>query len=84
MAAVTVRSIYDLMGWWWSLPRRRQFPLVVSASAPLVGVDYPLPDFSLNFLVRGEWLEHIFLHEHLKSIQITEVKISIFSYVQPE
>ena len=37
MAAVTVRSIYDLM----------------VVAAPLVGVDYPLPDFSLNVLVRG-------------------------------
>ena len=38
-------------GAWRSLPRRsqRNSSCIVSASAPLVGVDDPLPDFSPNF-----------------------------------
>ena len=63
MAAVRVRSIYDLMGVVVVvvvLAATQPGSSLVSVSAPLVGVDYPLPDVSLNFLVRGEWLEHIF------------------------
>ena len=55
MAEVTVRSIRDLMVVVVDMvvlaARRsqRNSSCIVSASAPLVGVDYPLPDFSPNF-----------------------------------
>ena len=60
-----VRSIYDLMGVVVVVVVLAATQPVSSCSlglrsAPLVVVDYPLPDFSLNFLVRGAWLEHIF------------------------
>ena len=64
MAAVTVWSIRDLtvvvvvVVFAETHPASYCSPL--SIRAPLVGVDYPLPDFLLNFLVRGEWPEHIF------------------------
>ena len=53
MAAVTVRSIRDLMVVVHGGPCRDAasyiVPPVVSASDPVVGADYQLPDFLLNF-----------------------------------
>ena len=33
---------------------------LLQSLAPLAGVDYPLPDFLLYFLVGGDWRELIF------------------------
>ena len=64
MAAVTVRSIRDLTMVVVVVVLAETKPASYcsppSIRAPLVGVDYPLPDLSLNFLVRGELPEHIF------------------------
>ena len=68
-------------GAWWSLTlsRRSQLvPPVVSASDPVVGADYQLPDFLLNF--------HIFPWGPTKyTNKRSENKFDeIFSYVHPE
>ena len=62
-AAVTVRSIRDLTVVVVVFAETQPCTFLCSPAsirAPVVGVDYPLPDFSLNFLVIGEWPEHIF------------------------
>ena len=59
MAAVTVRSIRDLTVVVVVVLAETQpasYCSPASIRAPLVGVDYSLPDVSLNF----EWPEHIF------------------------
>ncbi len=64
MAAVTVRSIRDLpvvvvvvvVVVVLAETQADSYCSPASIRAPLVGVDYSLPDLSLNF----EWPEHIF------------------------
>ena len=76
MAAVTVPSIRDLTVVVVVLAETQPLYYVVRPqSAPDVGVEYRLPDFSLNE-ANGP---STFFHEHLKSIQI-----SLFSCVHPE
>ena len=80
MAAVIVRSIRDLTVVVVVLAETQPLYYVVRPQSALVvvGVEYPLPDFSLN---EAKWANgpSTFFHEHLKSIQI-----SLFSCVHPE
>ena len=78
MAAVTVRPIRDLTVVVVVLAETHAATLLCSLAstrAPVVGVEYPLPDFSL-IETNGP---STFFHEHLKSIQI-----SLLGCVHPE